>query len=362
MNLESLQKYKVSVIVPLYNQKRFLESCIRSICNQTHHNLEIIIVNDGSTDDSLTRALRLSEKDERIKVYDKPNEGVAYARRDGYKKATGEFLAFVDNDDLLPRTAIEKMLRCIVQNGVDLVIGDTKRILGPLKWDYFLSTFPKNQVVSQPELYEKYYDAFFGNAAFPINVWGRLYRKEAIDRAAQNTELYSQEIRYMADDLYMNMKLFPYLKSMMIIEDVVYFYRYGGTVDHFNRNYTEVLTLSDLRIELLEQQHKEDYSNLLFVEYVNMVYYHAQQLLEFKRGNKDDVIAFFKNELTKRAIVPKLKQYYERNKTENNEIRLLMNGDYEGMYNHAYELTHQRCDRFEYKIKRLLLSIIERLV
>ena len=75
---------KVSVIVPLYNQKRYLEQCIRSITNQSYKNLEIIIVNDGSTDDSLVRANKLAESDSRIIVFDKQNEGTSFARRDGY--------------------------------------------------------------------------------------------------------------------------------------------------------------------------------------------------------------------------------------------------------------------------------------
>ena len=356
-----MEKSKVSVIVPVYNQKRYLDSCIRSICNQSYKNLEIIIINDGSTDDTLKRAKKIAESDNRIKVYDKQNEGVAYARRDGLLKATGEFVTFADNDDLLPADAIKIMVGYILKEDVDLVIGRFKRFLGFVKWNGFNSSFPLNTVVSQPELFENYYGTFFGEGAFPINVWGRLYRKSAIDDALQQTELYSPEIRCLADDLYMNMKLFPYLRSMYMTDEVVYYYRYGGTVDHFNRNYPEVFTVSDKRFELLQQQGLDKYFGSLFAEYVNMVYYHALQLLMFKKGEKDDVIAFFKNELKKRELMPCLMRYYAQNKADNEGIKLLVNHDYEGMFNHAYGQKKQLSSSPIYRTKRMFLSLLESL-
>ncbi len=358
--MEHIYHPKVSVIVPLYNQRRYLKSCIRSISNQTYENLEIIIINDGSTDESPKCARELARIDSRIVVYDKKNEGVAYARRDGLLKATGEFVTFMDNDDLLPSNAIAVMISCMLNNGVDLVIGDARRLLGLIKWRYFESSFPLNRVVSQPEL-NNYYGSFFGESSFPINVWGRLYRKSVIDRALQETELFSPDIRYLADDMYFNMKLFPYLQSMFMIDEVVYYYRYGGTVDHFNRNYPEVFAITDLRYRLLEQQGLCMYYGALFGEYVNMLYYHAQQLLEFKKGEKEDVISFFTEELSTRSFVPHLIEYFKQNRTDNIGVTFLINRDYELMYNYAYQLMCKRCNRFVYKTKRLVHGIMDKL-
>lgn len=356
-----MEKSKVSVIVPVYNQKRYLDSCIRSICNQTYKNLEIIVINDGSTDDTLNRLKRIAESDERIKVYDKQNEGVAYARRDGLLRSTGEFVTFADNDDLLPTDAVQTMVGYILKEKVDLVIGRFKRFLGFVKWNGFNSSFPVHTVISQPELFENYYGSFFGEGSFPINVWGRLYRKSAIDGALQKTELYSPEIRCLADDLYMNMKLFPYLRSMYMTDEVVYYYRYGGTVDHFNRNYPEVFTVSDKRFEMLQQQRLDKYYGSLFEEYVNMVYYHALQLLMFKKGDRDSIIAFFENELNNRKLVPCLMKYYAQNKTDKESVTLLVNHNYEGMFNHALGLMKQLSSSPLYKTKRIFLSLLERL-
>ena len=108
----------VSILVPLYNQERYLDSCMRSICNQTYKNIEIIVVNDGSTDRSPQILDTYAQKDSRIKVVNKQNEGLVNARRDGYREATGDFIAFVDSDDLMPLNAIETLVQNMIQNDV----------------------------------------------------------------------------------------------------------------------------------------------------------------------------------------------------------------------------------------------------
>lgn len=165
----------VSIIIPLYNQKRYFPACIRSVKRQTYKNIEVIVVNDGSTDNSLQIALDWAASDLRVKIINKKNEGTAFARRDGYLAATGEYITFVDSDDCLTKTAIETMTQCAIQKRVDIVMG---------KYDHFLwriithhkvddsSSFPCGQVMSQPELFNKYYLNFFRSGSmFPINVW-----------------------------------------------------------------------------------------------------------------------------------------------------------------------------------------------
>ena len=106
----------VSIVVPLYNQERYLGACLRSILDQTYQNIEVIIVNDGSTDDSLSIARNWADKDSRIKLVDKPNQGVTLARRDGYLNATGDYLAFVDSDDIIHPKMLE-VLHNLINSG-----------------------------------------------------------------------------------------------------------------------------------------------------------------------------------------------------------------------------------------------------
>ena len=100
---------KVSVIVPVYNVEKYIRQCLESIINQTYKNLEIIVVNDGTKDNSM-KIVEEYLSDERIKVINKENGGIASARNRGIDEATGEYISFVDSDDWLELNTYEKFL------------------------------------------------------------------------------------------------------------------------------------------------------------------------------------------------------------------------------------------------------------
>ena len=105
----------ISVIVPVYNIEKYLERCVQSICNQTYQKLEIILVDDGSTDGSGALCDQLAQKDERIKVFHKENGGSSSARNLGLQNATGEYIGFIDSDDYIEPTMYEKLLSAILK-------------------------------------------------------------------------------------------------------------------------------------------------------------------------------------------------------------------------------------------------------
>jgi len=113
----------ISVIVPVYNVQEYIRMCINSICNQTYDNLEIILVNDGSVDNSGAICDEYARNDKRIQVIHKENEGLVQARRTGVKMCTGEYVYFVDSDDWIESDTLEKLF-FYVDEGVDLVTGD----------------------------------------------------------------------------------------------------------------------------------------------------------------------------------------------------------------------------------------------
>lgn len=96
---QNMESPLISVIVPVYNVQDYLERCVTSLLNQTYHNLEIILIDDGSTDDSLMLCKGLSEKDARIRILSQSNQGVGAVRNLGVSMATGQYLGFVDGDD-----------------------------------------------------------------------------------------------------------------------------------------------------------------------------------------------------------------------------------------------------------------------
>lgn len=112
----------VSVIIPVYNSQKCIESCINSILSQTLKEIEIIAINDGSTDDSYKILKKLLEKDCRIRLINQENRGVSAARNRGLEEARGEFIGFVDADDYIDKTMYEKMYEKAKKFKSDIVI------------------------------------------------------------------------------------------------------------------------------------------------------------------------------------------------------------------------------------------------
>lgn len=115
---------KVSIIVPVYNVELYLEECIDSVINQTYENLEIIIVDDGSTDNSGMICDAYENKDERITVIHKENGGLSAARNTGLRIATGEYVYFLDSDDYIEKNAMSDLMEIFEQEKVDVVFFD----------------------------------------------------------------------------------------------------------------------------------------------------------------------------------------------------------------------------------------------
>lgn len=120
---------KISIVIPIYNADQVLEKCITRVLNQSYENIEIILVNDGSTDKSLDICKKFSKVDSRIKLINKENGGVAKARNDGLSLATGDYIYFVDPDDYTESNLFDFMSKFLLQNPCDIVVfGHEKRI------------------------------------------------------------------------------------------------------------------------------------------------------------------------------------------------------------------------------------------
>ena len=110
----------ISVIVPVYNVEEYLEECLESIKNQTYTNIEVILVNDGSTDGSREICERFCQKDSRFKLINQENQGQSVARNRGVKESAGEFIMFVDSDDVIKKNVLEVLLP-YMKTEVDIV-------------------------------------------------------------------------------------------------------------------------------------------------------------------------------------------------------------------------------------------------
>lgn len=110
----------VSIIIPVYNVQEYLRKCLDSVINQTYKNLEIIIVNDGSTDNSFSICKEYAKKDPRIILLSQENRGLSNARNTGIKKISGNYIYFVDSDDWLRLDAIEESIALAIEYDADL--------------------------------------------------------------------------------------------------------------------------------------------------------------------------------------------------------------------------------------------------
>lgn len=166
---------KVSVIIPVYNTEKYLEKCLDSVCNQTLSDIEIICVNDCSTDGSLDILKKYAQKDNRIKIIDfKKNKGAAIARNTGIDTASSEYIGFVDSDDYIDLDFYEKLFKEGCRIGADAVKGSMRCINSDKEIGY-----DRNSLIKQNHAY--FYDSFTtaiyktsfiknNNILFPINV------------------------------------------------------------------------------------------------------------------------------------------------------------------------------------------------
>lgn len=120
---------KISVIVPVYKTEKTVERCLQSIIRQTFHDIEIIVVDDGSPDNAITIVGRLAEQDPRIKIIHQKNQGLGAARNTGIKNAEGSYIACVDSDDYIHEQMLEKMYNALIDNKADISICQADNVL-----------------------------------------------------------------------------------------------------------------------------------------------------------------------------------------------------------------------------------------
>ncbi len=209
----------ISVIVPVYNVFLFLEDCIDSICNQTYKDLEIILVDDGSTDNSGLVCDNYSKNDSRIRVIHQKNEGLSAARNAGIEIAKGEFLVFVDSDDRIHPMMVEILYEAMKQNDAELAIC-SHRIIQETESNASLSheirmETQKMEILSGRECVK------------------RIYSKDSVDMTVAWNKLYKRNLfrqmrfpigRVHEDEFLIYKILYP-LKKCVYIREPLYEYR-----------------------------------------------------------------------------------------------------------------------------------------
>lgn len=207
-----MNKDKVSIIVPVYNVEKYLEKCLKSLISQSYKNIEIILIDDGSKDNSGRICDEYKRKDSRIKVIHKENAGVSEARNSGIQKATGKYLCFVDADDFVMDNYVEYMHQLIVKDSSDIAIC-TK----------MFSNFNEKQ--TSEEVIENLdgENAIIRilNYRMPIGVYSRIFKKDLIE---DNRIRFLKDI-YMGEGFNFNVACFQKAKKVIVSNYKVYYYR-----------------------------------------------------------------------------------------------------------------------------------------
>lgn len=276
----------ISVIIPVYNTAKFLSTCIKSVANQTYQDLEIILINDASTDNSIHICNTFKEKDKRIILIDKKqNEGVEKARYDGILAATGEYICFVDSDDWLEKNTLKRMYDKAIETDADYVEIGMQRVLDRHKIIKRKSNPTVKGLITQPQLFDSYYISFFGMNILSVNLCGKLYKSYIIKNPPQPIGLA------MGEDLYFNLELFPRLQKIYIDDYIGYNYRFGGMTTRYNKNLLPNLkVLYSIKKRKIEKYKYDKASEYIRIELKNVFISDINQRILFNYGSKEDMI------------------------------------------------------------------------
>jgi len=196
----------VSVIIPSYNSEKFLEESVLSVINQSYKNLEIIIVNDGSTDGTLAIADKLAKRDKRVVVVSKKNGGLGFARNTGIEHSNGKYIYLLDADDKITEHCLEHLVEIAETKGVDVVCTMVDQNL-------------KKEKLGKKIKVQSGLDTFCDvmDRVVPTAAWGRLYNKEVFK------ETVFSNIRY-AEDFEFNTRFWLKIGNVAVVNDYTYVY------------------------------------------------------------------------------------------------------------------------------------------
>jgi len=214
----------ISVIVPIYNIASYLRRCVESLLSQTFSDLEILLVDDGSTDGSSALCEEYRKKDSRIRVIHKENGGLVSARKAGLRMAEGAYIAYVDGDDFIEPDMYERMYAELIKQAVDVVMCGRFEDTGDVSREVFHG-IPEGRYGKEELLKEVYprmivKDAFFEWGIFP-GVWDKLFRRECLERFQHEVD----ERIVMGEDAACTYPCLLNAESIYIMKKCLYHYR-----------------------------------------------------------------------------------------------------------------------------------------
>ncbi len=238
---------RVSVIIPVYNLENYLVKCLESCVTQTLHDIEIICINDGSTDQSLTVLRQFEATDPRVRVIDIPNGGVVHARETGIENARGACITFLDGDDYLPPYALEVLNNKITETNADIVNGTVVHVIRDQKKFFIRGNKVQNR--------DEFLHDCFRNQDFYMHA--RLFKRELF---AQRTFVCPPDITHNEDSILLLSLTFPAeVIASCTAEEYYYIFRPSSVSGSFSdKQYVHVLKARKMVRDIFKEKGLQD--------------------------------------------------------------------------------------------------------
>lgn len=329
---------KVSIITPIYNMEKYLVKCLDSIINQTYKSIEIILVNDGSNDNSLKICKDYAKKDKRIILIDQKNSGVSAARNIGLEKATGDYLAFVDPDDWIELDAIEKMIEFAEKEKCDMAFFD-------YKINNIIQKSNKVQLEYNNDTKKEFIKLLISGDV-PGYLWRLLIKKEVVKKCRFKLDLP------MAEDLIFILEILRNVKKISKSEEAVYnYFLTENSITRGSQKYKKNLHNTFLLNKYIKEMYQE-YEDIANTKHISEI---GLYLLKMHRDGYDsnDIKEEF-NFLVNDKNYKEMKENYNLNDLSKIDIKIMkfiQNNQYNKMIKYFENLIKKSV--LEYKINRI---------
>lgn len=264
----------ISIIVPIYNVEQYLNQCLQSVCSQSYDNLEIILVDDGSSDRSPELCDEWAEKDSRIHVIHKQNGGLSDARNTGISCAKGEYIAFVDSDDWIEKDMYQKLWSELQQNNAQIAACKIVKV--------FEATSEEQKIYSKQKVFtsKEALQTLLKGQDFCAVAWNKLYRRDVIG-----------DIRFpvgrLHEDEFFTYRVIANASRLVLVPEAKYYYRQraGSIMDKWTIKHLDALDAFNERIHFLQVHYPDLYVMDKFNFYLACVY-NGRELIT---STEDDV-------------------------------------------------------------------------
>lgn len=280
---------KISVIIPVYNTERYLDKCLTSVINQSFKDIEIILINDGSIDNSYKICQKYQKKDSRIRLFNQENRGQGFARNFGIIQSKSDFIFFLDSDDFIEPDTIEQLYNQVIFDKSDIVIGGWEKVNEDLT-----QIIKTNPAIDVDVLNSKNRVSYIFSFQFTYVACGILINKKIF---LDNFLFFPN---YFHEDLYLMPKIFYFARKISYVDNK--FYKWIERNDSSSNSFSmeHAISVGGILVDwsnfLLKEKIYEENQKSLFKGFIKCIAFGKNQAKKFASINqKDEILAYFHN-------------------------------------------------------------------